>query len=99
MQALQRCWPQAPPYLYPFSCLALSLPLVLFYLIHVSMHVPCLTQVHKCPLPGPLYTSKDEMESVEVKPGTRERAHGEASRTLTTSIIVLQAWLYIAHME
>ncbi|CAM9868104.1 unnamed protein product [Scytosiphon promiscuus] len=34
-------------------------------------------KVHKCPLPGPLYTSKEDVESLERKAGTRERIHGD----------------------
>lgn len=41
------------------------------------MRVPNLAKVHKCPLPGPLYTTKEDVSSLELKPGSRERGHGE----------------------
>eukprot|EP00903_Cladosiphon_okamuranus_P012776 g11942.t1 len=34
-------------------------------------------KVHKCPLPGPLYTTKEDVSSLELKPGSRARSHGE----------------------
>lgn len=46
------------------------------------MCAPNREKVHKCPLPGPLYTTKEDVSSLEMKPGSRPRCHGKLSTAL-----------------
>eukprot|EP00752_Nemacystus_decipiens_P012834 g11365.t1 len=34
-------------------------------------------KVHKCSLPGPLYTTEEDVSSLEIQPGSRKRSHGD----------------------
>lgn len=73
----------------------ISSSLATFFCHGGCMCVPNRAKVHKCPLPGPIYTTKEDVSSLELKPGSRERGHGKLPNTLGRELGVVWCVLLI----
>ena len=68
---------------------------------HLSFYFSCLlffffsdgpVKVHKCPLPGPIYTSQEDVASLERAPGSQKRTFGKETHAPIPMLPILQGY-------